>query len=152
MLGDLRRAERGEDGAAHAHAVDPEREALAFLVVPAVHERDADGERGAGHSEQEAEDDDGREGVVKQSEEHERDHAVCHQHGEHDAPAVASGEDSHRDPHQRAEYDWDRHRERELEVAQVQVRLEGRAERSEHAPGEEADREGGQGEPQRHGV
>ena len=45
----------GEHRAAHAHAVDAEREALALGRVPAVDERHADRERRAGEAEQEAE-------------------------------------------------------------------------------------------------
>ena len=56
------------DGAAHADAVDAEREALAAGRVPLVHERHADRERRAGEAEQEAEDEHGGPRVVEQRE------------------------------------------------------------------------------------
>jgi hypothetical protein len=141
MLGDLRRGQGRLHSAAHSHPVDTQSEPLARLGVPAVHERHSHRERRTRDAEQEPKDDERRERVVEQGQQHERTDAVPHQQGEHKPSAVPVSQDPHRNAHERAENNRDRDHQRELEVGQVQMLLQRRAQRTEHAPREEADSE-----------
>ena len=145
---DQRRDELRERGTRVAGAEDAHRRALPLLAEPGRRVGDADGERAAGHPDEESQHQVlpvlGRVGQHPGG-----DHHREHLQEVHDPPAVAVGQDAERQAHERARQDGGRHQQAELGLVEVQLRLDLDADDREHHPHGEVHREGERAHRQR---